>query len=1047
MEGGEEEGAPYPPLRLEGALVVRCLSEHELLSRWREWLLQHDPDVLACFEVRDNLGALAQRAAALALPPRHTLAGGPHSAAGAEEGVAGELQLSRLLPQYSPGLGTKSVVQYSPAWVKSQSRMASTSNQETFRALGLGGRLVFDILRQVLTHKSLATFTLADCVHTLLHQRLEVLAPEQLACLWRQMHRGQADGQATGSETGGNSALDGHTDLGAAPDIASSPQAAAARLARYCLRRTGAIRELMETLATIPEAFEMARVTGLSISEVCNKAQMSRTWSLLLRNARRHRYLVGGRQEVGQLVESPYLMHPIEAGTAGLYSAPVATLDFASLYPSLYRAHNLCYTTLVVREDIQQLGHDQVEVSPCGNAFVKASVRQGVCPIILAALMTARARTRAALKQLPPDAPAAAWAVLDCRQKALKVTANALYGFTGAQASPLQCVPLADSCLAYGAAACRAAIAEVPRLVAEGVGGPAGRDARVIYGQTDSLFLLYPHATPAQAVTLAKQAARLISQRCFQPPMALSFERVCCPFLLLHVNRYAGRAFEDEAQASGAQPSSLLVKGVRSMWRQSAPIVQQVLGGALRLILMDQDIPAATAFAQEQRVLLLLLLLPLLLLLLLLLPLLLLLQIQRLLSGQVQLWELVMTGGLWRITGSQVAQAALEASGAAPAGGGRGVREEVRGPHATLAVKLAQRDPGTTFLLGQRLPFILLAGERLQDDAAELPLLVAERGLVPDTKLYYTHKLKTPLSEIFDKVVSPAELQHLLAGPHTHVRVEQLAAEGGAAAAGAGGAAGAAIRGSLAPAGTKGLGTKAGAKQSGLTSFFKHTFKCLACKQPLTAPTAPPSPAPKPSRHHPTPPTPLPPPPSPGLCSSCCQQPGQWQAVEVGLVGEAQRAAQRLSAAVSHCTACHSGGLAGPLACSNAECEVLFERLDAARKVAGAEEARRRLRASCPPEGTACKPAAEPTKGKGKGKAAKAKPAPQPGRWLDRDCNAALNMQRIGESRWRPLELCYWKDQGALPAKGKEYPGLGYKRLRDKPPEAQEQQQQPAEAQ
>ncbi|KAJ9521329.1 hypothetical protein QJQ45_001286 [Haematococcus lacustris] len=94
--------------------------------------------------------------------------------------------------------------------------------------------------------------------------------------------------------------------------------------------------------------------------------------------------------------------------------------------------------------------------------------------------------------------------------------------------------------------------------------------------------------------------------------------------------------------------------------------------------------------------------------------------------------------------------------------------------------------------------------------------------------------------------------------------------------------------------------------------------------------------------------------------------------------------------------------------------------------------------------------AAEPTKGKGKGKAAKAKPAPQPGRWLDRDCNAALNMQRIGESKWRPLELCYWPDQGALPAKGKECPGLGYKRLRDKPPKAQQQQQQqqqPGEAQ
>ncbi|KAJ9523426.1 hypothetical protein QJQ45_005334 [Haematococcus lacustris] len=98
---------------------------------------------------------------------------------------------------------------------------------------------------------------------------------------------------------------------------------------------------------------------------------------------------------------------------------------------------------------------------------------------------------------------------------------------------------------------------------------------------------------------------------------------------------------------------------------------------------------------------------------------------------------------------------------------------------------------------------------------------------------------------------------------------------------------------------------------------------------------------------------------------------------------------------------------------------------------------------------TKAEQAAKPTQPtKGKGKAAKANPEPQPGRWLDRDCNAALKMQCIGESRWRPLELCYWKDQGALPPKGKEYPGLGYKRLRNKPLKAQQQQQQqPAVAQ
>ncbi|KAJ9509850.1 hypothetical protein QJQ45_011528 [Haematococcus lacustris] len=136
-------------------------------------------------------------------------------------------------------------------------------------------------------------------------------------------------------------------------------------------------------------------------------------------------------------------------------------------------------------------------------------------------------------------------------------------------------------------------------------------------------------------------------------------------------------------------------------------------------------------------------------------------------------------------------------------------------------------------------------------------------------------------------------------------------------------------------------------------------------------------------------------------------------------------------------------------------CEVELDKLMAPRKPpqaprsgqAATQPAASEPGPSTPPPAKRSKPAAEPTKGRGKGKAAKAKPAPQPGRWLDRDCDAALNMQRIGESRWRSLELCYWPDQGALPAKGKEYPGLGYKWVRDKPPKAQEQQQQPAEAQ
>ncbi|KAJ9505100.1 hypothetical protein QJQ45_011750 [Haematococcus lacustris] len=62
------------------------------------------------------------------------------------------------------------------------------------------------------------------------------------------------------------------------------------------------------------------------------------------------------------------------------------------------------------------------------------------------------------------------------------------------------------------------------------------------------------------------------------------------------------------------------------------------------------------------------------------------------------------------------------------------------------------------------------------------------------------------------------------------------------------------------------------------------------------------------------------------------------------------------------------------------------------------------------------------------------------GKWVDRDCNAALNLQRAGEAKWRPLELCRWQHRGRLPAQGKEYPALGFKKLRERAPKAQAQQ-------
>ncbi|KAJ9508786.1 hypothetical protein QJQ45_028095 [Haematococcus lacustris] len=63
--------------------------------------------------------------------------------------------------------------------------------------------------------------------------------------------------------------------------------------------------------------------------------------------------------------------------------------------------------------------------------------------------------------------------------------------------------------------------------------------------------------------------------------------------------------------------------------------------------------------------------------------------------------------------------------------------------------------------------------------------------------------------------------------------------------------------------------------------------------------------------------------------------------------------------------------------------------------------------------------------------------APPWGRWLDRDTNGCLNLQRIGESMQRSLELCSYEGLEALPPVGKEYQ-QGYKLVNDRLPKGRQ---------
>lgn len=103
----------------------------------------------------------------------------------------------------------------------------------------------------------------------------------------------------------------------------------------------------MEKLCCIYNYSEMARVTGVPMNFLLNRGQQIKVVSQLLRKAKEKGFILptmrSGKSSDEKGFEGAYVLDP----EVGYYTEPIATLDFASLYPSIMMAHNLCYTTLV----------------------------------------------------------------------------------------------------------------------------------------------------------------------------------------------------------------------------------------------------------------------------------------------------------------------------------------------------------------------------------------------------------------------------------------------------------------------------------------------------------------------------------------------------------------------------------------------------------------------------------------------------------------------------------------------------------------------------
>lgn len=93
-----------------------------------------------------------------------------------------------------------------------------------------------------------------------------------------------------------------------------------------------------------------------------------------------------------------------------------------------------------------RLKEEDIIKTPSGNHFVKSAIRKGLLPEILESLLDARKKAKADLKkEMDPFKKE----VLNGRQLALKVSANSVYGFTGAQNGRLPCLEISQVTISF----------------------------------------------------------------------------------------------------------------------------------------------------------------------------------------------------------------------------------------------------------------------------------------------------------------------------------------------------------------------------------------------------------------------------------------------------------------------------------------------------------------------------------------------------------------------------------------------------------------------
>jgi DNA polymerase elongation subunit (family B) len=521
-------------------------------------------------------------------------------------------------------------------------------------------------------------------------------------------------------------------------------------IGKYCLQDCNLLHYLMKKVDIMTGFVEMASICSVPISFLVFRGQGIKLTSYVAKKCRLMNTLMAVLDKVEN--DDGYEGATVLDPKCNLYlDTPVACVDYASLYPSSMISENLSQDSKVwTREynlegDLMVMtgserydnlpGYEYVDIQYDTYKYVRKTKtahaekvktgykicrfaqypdgKKAIMPMILQDLLKARKDTRALIKKEKDDFMKN---VLDKRQLGYKVTANSLYGQCGAKTSTFFDKDIAASTTATGRSLLIYAKTIIETVYANRICrtkfGDVRSNAEYIYGDTDSVFFTFHLETlegvPIKGkealeitIELAQEAGHLATAF-LKAPHDLEYEKTFMPFCLLSKKRYVGILYETDITKGKRKEMGIVLKR-----RDNAPIVKDIYGGIIDILMKEKDIEKAVEFLKSH--------------------------LNQIVEEKCPMEKLIITKSLRS-----------------------GYKNPQQIAHKVLADRITARDPGNKPSSGDRIAFVYISQSSkgaLQGERIETPAFILEKKLKIDYSFYITNQIMKPIQQLFSLVL------------------------------------------------------------------------------------------------------------------------------------------------------------------------------------------------------------------------------------------------------------------------------------------------------